>query len=61
MYSESQINKMSPDELIQTVRKLSYSVENYLQDDAVDALDYLNNLIYVATSLRQSIESYIEE
>lgn len=61
MYSESQINNMSPDELIQTVRKLSYSVENYLQDNAVDALDYLNNLIYVATSLRQSIESYIEE
>ena len=60
MFSQSSINSMSIEELVKTIRSVSYSVENRI-DNPYDAYDYCNALINLSENLRERIEDVMED
>ena len=60
MLSQSVLDKMSPQELVSKIRSLTYSIDNVVEIDPNDALDYINTLVLVAQDLQERVESYCE-
>jgi len=60
MFSESSIDAMSIEELVQLIKSIAHEVENRI-DDPWDALDYCNALSNLTDNLRERIENYLED
>lgn len=60
MFTQRHIENMSVTDLVSTIRKLSYSIENRI-DNPYDTLDYCNALVLVSQHLQSVLESVTEE
>ena len=60
MFSQSSIDEMSVEELAKTIRSMTYSLENRL-DDPQDAIDYCYAVINLAHSLQERLEAVLED
>jgi hypothetical protein len=60
MFSQSSIDSMSIDELVNLVRSIAYEVSDRINDPQ-DALDYCNALSSLSQSLSERIECVLED
>lgn len=60
MLSQSVLDSMSPQELVSKIRSLTYSIDNLVEMDPNDALDYINSLVLVAQDLQERVGCYAE-
>ena len=60
MFSQSQIDSMSIDDLVRLIRSMANEVSNRI-DDPQDAYDYCNALSYLTRSLSERIECVLED
>jgi hypothetical protein len=60
MFSQSMIDDMSIDELVQTIKSMVNEVHNRL-DDHVDALDYTYAVSFLTDNLKDRLCAYIED
>jgi hypothetical protein len=60
MFSQGSIDQMSVEELAKTIRSLTYSLENQL-DDPADAIDYCYAISNLASSLQERLEAVLED
>jgi uncharacterized protein YeeX (DUF496 family) len=60
MFSQGSIDEMSVEELAKTIRSMTYSLENRL-DDPQDAIHYCYDVINLAHSLHKRLEAVLED
>jgi len=61
MFSQKSIDSMSIQDLVKLIRTMSYSLENHLSDDGLDALDYAGAICNIADSVYERIQDYVED
>ena len=59
MFSQSQLDAMSIEELAKLIRSVTYTIENH-SDDAEYAYDYSMSLRFLADSLHDKIEKLVD-
>ena len=61
MFSQSSIDQMSIEELVQLIKTMANEVEGRIDYNPEDAIDYCNAVCNLANSLRERIEKYTED